>query len=68
MVGYAAIFLNFLVFTAAFILFQLVSETVSRGYLLLLTVGTLSGTRSAAGPKAAKCVLHLLDIRQGLLT
>ncbi|PRW59820.1 ABC ATP-binding isoform 1 [Chlorella sorokiniana] len=28
MVGYAAIFLNFVVFTAAFILFQLVSETV----------------------------------------
>ncbi|KAI7840867.1 hypothetical protein COHA_005397 [Chlorella ohadii] len=28
MVGYAAIFLNFLVFTAAFILFQLVSETI----------------------------------------
>lgn len=30
MVGYAAIFLNFVVFTAAFILFQLTSETVCR--------------------------------------
>lgn len=33
MVGYAAIFLNFVVFTAAFILFQLTSETVRRRWV-----------------------------------
>lgn len=47
MVGYVAIFLNFLVFTAAFILFQLTSETVSWP-ACTAQLGAGSGERAAA--------------------